>query len=100
MKKIKKSTLVILCLLALFIIFQLFTIGGIRVSDIERWWSDNSTEKFIGSFKPKVSFGITANKKTIIPLVWSIYTARPRDTISLAKATSAYGYDYERFEYV
>ena len=85
----------------LFIIFEYFTWGGFWIYDLERWESYGHSTKEEGSFKPRLTFSGNSKQTTIIPLVLSKITSRPKDSIGIRKTDSnSPGYGYNLFEYV
>ena len=101
----KKKTSVIIgisvgLLFIAFCIFELFTLGGFMIYDIEDWGPSNHIEEqFVGDFRPKLSFSGKSKQITIIPLVLRKITRRATNSIGIRrKDGSSYGYD--RFEYV
>ena len=86
--------------IVLFFIFEFLTFGGFIIRDLEFWLPDTRTEQVTGDFKPQLNFGDKREYSTIIPMILRKVELRPRNTIAIRKATSSYGYNYERFEYV
>ena len=88
-------------LFVLFLIFKILT-WGISIYDLERWApSGHIEEQFEGSFRPILNFSGKSKRTTIIPFVLSRTSSRPTNKIGIRKTPGgAYGYDYNRFEYV
>ena len=101
----KKKTLIWIAVLSLiclflFLLFEFFTFGGFVIGDVEQWRPDTRTEQVTGDFKPQLNFGDKREYSTIIPMILRKVSLRPTNSISVSKINNAYGYNYERFEYV